>query len=300
MTWRLLAAVALFSGTMSGCASDEIFKHTLTKLEESRDDTAKVAAALADFKQQAAMEIRDLQVEQSRLARQLMQARSSVGDTQSDLESTEYHLDSERQTVEQMMRRLLQLEGERTVLDTIIAELEKRLGTSQDTLGRTKEAQGRALAQIEFLEGERDGLSNELVVSQNTVLQTQLSLEVTQGELAATQRGRDDAERQLARIEKRERTLQRLSSEVRRERDFLHERVESLKQGLETAHAALSRGKVRMADLQREKQRAKAALAMAQHEAALLEAALASEQKHWIRLQKALATTQEPIIPVLR
>ncbi len=290
MTWRLLAAIALFSGTMSGCVSDEILKDTLTKLEDSRDKTAEVATALADFKQKAAMEIRELQEEQSRLARQLLLTRSSVGETQSDLESTEYYLASERQTLEQMTRRLSRLEAERTVLDTIIAELEKRLDRSQDRVGRTKEAQGRALARIEFLDGERDRLNHELVVSQNTVLQTELSLETTQEDLAATQRSRDDAEHRLARIEEKERTLQRLSSEVRRERDFLHARVESLKQGLETAQAALSRGKVRMADLEREKQRAKAALARAQEEAALLEAALAAEQKHWIRLQKALAT----------
>ncbi len=185
----------------------------------------------------------------------------------------------------------------RAVLNTILKELDKRLETSQDALGRTREARGRALATIEFLEQEQDRLNNELAVTQNTALQTQLALETTQAELEEHRIGRDVAEGELARLQDREQQLERLGKEVRRERDFLHARVEDLKEGLTTAQVALSERKGRIKDLKREKRRALAALAMAQEQATLLEAALVAEQKNWITLQKALMTVTEPPEP---
>lgn len=293
----VLATVALCCCTLSACASEALLKETLTKLEDSRKNTATVAASLAAFKTKAATEILELQQEQSRLATGLVEARNTAGDTLSDLESSEYHLSHARQTRQEMAASLLQLEGESAILNTMVIGLEKRLEIAQDTLGRIREARGRALATIEFLEREQDRLNHELVITQNTAVHAQLELETTRADLEEQRNARETAEGELVQLQARERKLERLGKEVRRERDFLHARVEDLKEGLTTAEAAVSKRKGRIEDLKREKKRALAALARAQEQAILLEDALASEQKNWISLQKALMTLTPPAEP---
>ena len=291
-----LAGVALSATLGAGCVSPAVLKDTLEKLEESHVRTNEIAMSLEAFKQEAAAQIQALKLEQARLGRELASAHTVVGDAQTDLESSEYHLTTERQTRVQAEDRLTSLEVDRKLFEARIGDVEKRLDKALDELGDVRETRGRALARIEYLEEEHAALTTLLAAAQSTAVQTQMELAGTQGLLTVAQNGRYEAETHLAELEEKQRQLDRLGLELRRERNLLNSQVGELRTGIEAAQVALMTSKSsltsaqsRITSLEEEKTQAIIALMKAQKQARMLESALAAEQENWLSLQKALS-----------
>ncbi len=290
-----LLVTLLLLTTVTGCVNSEILKDTLTQLEESRTRTTELALELSTFKSDADQRIGELQREQRRLGKALVRAQNTAGDTQSDLESSEYYLASERQTREEMGDQLGQLLIQRQVLGAKLEELRMQLEGSQEKLGNAREEHGRARARIENLEEEQAELTNQLTTVQSAVARARFKLKGVSEKLTEAQRGRQEAEHKLAYIAEQQQKLDRLGKEVRRERDGLRTSIENLRRGLEAAQVALTGSRRsltnahgRIANLEEEKTQALMALRKAHKQANMLESALVAEQTNWNSLQKAL------------
>ncbi len=264
MTWSLVTVFAVLSSLALGCANQEILKDTLTKLEESRKGSEEIAISLEAFKKETALEIQKLRQEQDRLAKALVTARTAMGDTQIDLESTEYHLANERKTRAEIESMLSELEMERKVLTSKVEVLERRLDSVQEKLGSANEARGRALARIEVLEKENTGLAGDLTRAESSVAQLKDTVQ----------------------------QLDRLNVEFRRERSILRKKVEGLRVELRASQKALTSSNNRVDKLEQDKKRATTELTKVRAQAKMLESLDVTEQKSRARLEKALSEAQ--------
>ena len=98
MTRRGLAAVAVCAMAINACVGLTTNDETRAELEEARKHWARTTASFEDFQKKAVADIKALEEEQVRLVKELLTVRNGMAETQTDLESTRYHLAREQIT----------------------------------------------------------------------------------------------------------------------------------------------------------------------------------------------------------
>ncbi len=316
MRWYVLSAIVLFATLVNGCVSVYTYKETLAKLEESREKTSHTSMEFKTFKEDARTEIYALEQEQARLTRELLNAQQGMAQSQTDLQSVQYHFGNEQQDLRELEGDLVKareayakldrecsdLRWQRNLLRTKMESLEEQLKTTKGERDSEREAQAEAQFRIQVLEQEQRRLSNELIAAQSLASQVKNVLEDTEQDLVAEQLNRQEADRQWAVLRNQKQQLERMGSEIRRERDFLQSKVEdliprldTLQEVLTTSRKSLTEAHTRIVNLAQERKEARAALDKVQKQARSLEAALSVEQEVWTRLQKALKKVEKEV-----
>ena len=162
MTRRGLAAVAVCAMAMSACAGLTTHDETRAELEEARKHWARTTASFEDFQKKAVADIKALEEEQVRLVKELLTVRNGMAETQTDLESTRYHLAREQQIrrkAELKLAKLLedyeQLDRISSDIQTKIANIARRVETTQEDLASSKKSLTNAHTRIAQLEQEK-------------------------------------------------------------------------------------------------------------------------------------------------
>ncbi len=299
-TYRILAAVAVATTMVTGCAGKGLHTEALEGLEESRQAAAETTT-----------EVEMLEAEQVRLSNAIFNAESLAASlaaqTQRVLEATQRELDRERELRKQTEIQIARLQNNRRQLDQLggdirrernrlqadVEDLTGRLATAEDTLGRMRPALTGAQGSLAALEQEKTELSHALASIQSAVTEAQQVLEHTEEELAHEQRLRRKAESHIARLQDKRRQLDQLSGDIQRERDLLQANVEDLTGRLETTEDTLGRiqpalagAQARLAALEQEKDAAMASLSDSRTQAGVLETELSEQQAMVAALQK--------------
>jgi chromosome segregation ATPase len=164
MTPRRLAGVAVCAMVMvmSGCVSAATHDETLAELKEAHKHWARTTASFEHFQQKAVADIKALEEEQTRLLKELLTVRNGMAQTQTDLESTRYHLRNEQQIrrkAELKLSKLLddyeQLERISSDIQTKVANIVRRIETTQKDLASSKRSLTDAHTRIARLEQEK-------------------------------------------------------------------------------------------------------------------------------------------------
>ena len=306
MKWARVAAIAWCAIMLTGCVSPATQKQTLAELEEARKASAETVVELEHVKNRAAAQIEAVEVEQVRLARELIAAHRRTEEAQADLESIQYHLTKEQESRRNAEEELAKLQDESAQLEQVRSDLRRthdllqanvdnltrRLERAQQGLAAANKSMSATQARVTALEREEAKLSSELLGAHSTVAQTRRALESTEEQLRAQQQRRREAERTVATLQDQKGQLERLGAEVRRERDVLQTNVEDLTRRLETTQQELAGNKralgdahARIADLDQKKEQAVSALTDARNRGRMLETSLAAEQATVATLQ---------------
>ena len=266
-----VAAIVICAIMMTGCVSPTTHKQTLAELDEARNTAAETAAELGNVKKQAAAQIEAVEVEQTRLAKELIAAQRRTEQAQVDMESTQYHLATEQQGRLTAERERAEVTQERDKLRADVEDLTRKLNTALEGLAAGDTSLSEAQARIAALGREEARLSSEVLGAQNTLAHTRIALETSQGQLAAQQRGRREAAGTVATLHEKKRQLERLRDEVRRERDVLQTKVEDLNRRVDRLEASLAAEQAKVTALHDDKQRLLSGTTSAQEEIARLQ-----------------------------
>lgn len=291
-----------------GCVSMEPHERMLADLAETCR-TATESALAADREDarhdaDAAARLEQLEGERARLAKEYLVARNQLSQTQSELESTRYHLAREREARQLAERTSKDLEEDRRALASKLADLGTRLEVTEEQLDQGADGTAVRQAHVAALVEERQRLANQLLSAQSAAAQAEERLAIVQRQLAEAREEREEMERQRRRAREQTEQLQRLEQEVRRERNQLQVELADATARLRASREALveslsSLGEIRdqLAHLEDERNQAKAALSEAKSQTKRLQAALAAEREIWTGLQEALRKVERPSRP---
>ncbi len=305
MAWKILiVGGGLVGATLVGCVSMGEHHKSLADLAESCRVASHSALAFEQYKHDAESRIAALEQEQERLGRAYLVTKNELTQTQSELQSAQYHLALERGArgdAEQEVRTLLQ---QREVLASRVGDLEGRLEVKEEKLDRGTAVRAVGRARLDLLTEDRERLESEWLVATTAAAQAQERLAAVQRALQSEAAGRQEADRALSRVQERSEQLERLEHEVRRERDALKTKLGDVTSRLGAARAALlessealHEAQERLAFLREEQTQTRAALSEAKSQSKRLRAALAAEREIWLGLQEALRKVERPPLP---
>ncbi len=305
MSWKILiVGGAVVGATLVGCVGMGAHNKSLADLAESCRVASHSSLAFEQYKQDAESQIRALEEEQARLAKEFVATRNELTRAQSDLQSTQYHLTLEEQARREAEKEIRKLLQHREVLASRVEDLESRLVVKEERLDIRSEVRAVRRARLELLAKDRERLESEWLVAQTAAAQARERLAAAQEALESEQAGRQEADRRLARVQDRSEQLERIEHEVRRERDALKMKLADVTARLGAAREALVEGsqalrvaQERSASLQQEQTHTRAALTEAQSQSKRLRAALAAEREIWVGLQEALKKVERPPPP---
>ena len=181
------AATALLSLTMIvGCVPMNMYKNTLTELEETQKTSAQTTAAFESFKKKSTTEIEILQQEKAKISKDLTAALTEARDKIKDLESklaTEQvkagTLREEKQklmtgttTAQEEIARIQKRVGELETAAARVDDLEKRLRERDHEIGKLRQAlidRETLASRVTTLTQERTQLMAELQKQQETM-----------------------------------------------------------------------------------------------------------------------------------
>jgi chemotaxis protein MotB len=181
------AATAILSLTMIvGCVPMNMYKNTLTELEETQKTSAQTTAAFESFKKKSTTEIEILQQEKAKISKDLTAALTEARDKIKDLESklaTEQvkagTLREEKQklmtgttTAQEEIARIQKRVGELETAAARVDDLEKRLRERDHEIGKLRQAlidRETLASRVTTLTQERTQLMAELQKQQETM-----------------------------------------------------------------------------------------------------------------------------------
>jgi chemotaxis protein MotB len=181
------AATAILSLTMIvGCVPMNMYKNTLTELEETQKTSAQTTAAFESFKKKSTTEIEILQQEKAKISKDLTAALTEARDKIKDLESklaTEQvkagTLREEKQklmtgttTAQEEIARIQKRVGELETAAARVDDLEKRLRERDHEIGKLRQAlidRETLASRVTTLTQERTQLMAELQKQQEAM-----------------------------------------------------------------------------------------------------------------------------------
>lgn len=165
----LLATLVALLGIQWGCVTQAAYQDAMTKLERSHARIIALTEELEAAKREAATEIHALRQAQDYLGGELMKARRRASQTETELQSTQYHLASEREKRQREEAQVQQLKLEQQKLHELVTHLEDQSDDFLIRLDRARTAQGHVSGRLESLKRERARLMEKLRKAQSQV-----------------------------------------------------------------------------------------------------------------------------------